>query len=286
MKTVTHALRPLAITIVALCSFATSPTAHAGQGQTSSRTRKGRLYLSWGYNRSAYTASDIRFTGPKYDFTLHGITAKDRPTEFSFDTYLNPTRATIPQYEFRISYFISDKTNLSFGISHLKYVATQNQGTNISGFIDPSLSIGLGGNHDFDPIALASSFVRFEHTNGLNYESVEIETLVPLRESQSKTTGLYLTTAAGFGIIIPKSDVTLFNDRNKNVLHLAGYGINGKLGLRFEFLDRFFVKGFANFGYINLSSILTRSGDTGDRASQSFYFIEGSMIVGASVYTF
>ncbi len=268
------------------CALVSPQTALARVNRNQVASRKGRLYLSWGYNRSGYTASDIRFTGPNYDFTLHGVTAKDRPTKFDLNTYLNPTNATIPQYEFRVSYFISERTSLSFGISHLKYVVTQGQGTNISGYINSAASQTFSGNYDFEPFTIDSRFLRFEHTNGLNYESVEIETLFPVLENPRKTHGLYLTTAVGLGVVTPKSDVTLFNARRENVIHLAGYGVNGKFGLRFEFLNKFFIKGFANFGYINLPSILTRSGDGGDRASQHFYFIEGSAILGVSVYTF
>ncbi len=276
----------LIFALTATCMSLGSTSVMAVQTRQRSKTRKGRLYLSWGYNRAAYTPSDIHFTGPNYDFTLHGVTAKDKPTKFSFDSYFNPLNATIPQYESRVSYFISERTSISIGMAHLKYVVVQGQGSNISGFIDSSAATSFAGNYDFDPTTIASDFLRFEHTNGLNYESIEIETLIPLSESSNHSQGLYFTTAVGVGIVTPKSDVTLFSERRSDAIHLAGYGINSKLGLRFEFLNRFFVKGFANLGYLKLPSILTRSGDDGDRASQSFYFVEGSVIAGVALYTF
>lgn len=285
MKSRTNAL--LSYTALSVICALWLPSVACGISRSSAvSSRKGRLYISWGYNRSAYTQSDIHFTGPDYDFTLHGVTAKDRPTKFDLGTYIDPTKATIPQYEFRVSYFISEHTSVSFGISHMKYVVTQDQGTNISGTIDSSVSPAYAGTYDFTSIPLNADFLRFEHTNGLNYEAVEVETLLPLLENHHKSRGLYFTTAVGAGILTPKSDVTLFNTRQKNVIHLAGYGFNGKLGLRFEFLNRLFIKAFTNFGYLNMPSILTRSGDTGDRASQHFYFIEGSMVAGVSLYTF
>ena len=43
---------------------------------------KGTLYGYWGYNRSGYTKSNMRFVGSGYDFTMKGAVAHDNPSEF------------------------------------------------------------------------------------------------------------------------------------------------------------------------------------------------------------
>ena len=48
--------------------------------------RKGNFFFYWGYNRSAYTNSDIHFWGDGYDFTITAVRAKDEPTT-TFKTY-------------------------------------------------------------------------------------------------------------------------------------------------------------------------------------------------------
>ena len=48
--------------------------------------KKGSYYITWGYNRSAYANSDIRFVGPGYDFTLLNAKALDAPTPLSIST--------------------------------------------------------------------------------------------------------------------------------------------------------------------------------------------------------
>lgn len=45
--------------------------------------KKGSIMAFWGWNRSGYTKSDIRFSGNGYDFTLNNVVAHDRPTKFS-----------------------------------------------------------------------------------------------------------------------------------------------------------------------------------------------------------
>src|SRR3972149_3153003 len=55
--------------------------------------RKGNFFFYWGYNRSAYTKSDIHFWGDGYDFTITNVKAKDEPTH-DFITYIKPNSFT------------------------------------------------------------------------------------------------------------------------------------------------------------------------------------------------
>ena len=55
---------------------------------------QGTLFGYWGYNRSGYSNSNIRFTGPGYDFTIKNAIAHDNPEKFS-GVYFNPSKITI-----------------------------------------------------------------------------------------------------------------------------------------------------------------------------------------------
>jgi hypothetical protein len=50
----------------------------------------------------------------------------DRPTKFGW-TYFNPSQLTIPQYNFRLGYFITDAFSISIGSDHMKFVIKENQ---------------------------------------------------------------------------------------------------------------------------------------------------------------
>jgi len=246
---------------------------------------KGELYLQWGYNWSAYSASDLHFQGEGYDFTLNDVTAEDRPTPFSFGTYLKPSRMTIPQYDGRIGYFIGDRTSLSVGVTHLKYVVQQMQGTTITGYIDDSVSSEYGGIYDNTLIQLDYDFLMYEHTDGLNYANVEIETMVPIWENGGRSLGLYATIAVGAGLVTPVTDVTLFGDQRSDKFYFAGLGLNTKTGLKFEFLKRLYLQYFISVGWLNLSGIPTRS-EGADTADQSIFYIEHAGVFGVTLYTF
>lgn len=67
--------------------------------------KKGAMFVYWGWNRAAFTNSDIRFKGADYNFTLENVVAHDRPSPLSLD-YINPGTISIPQFNFRLGYFV------------------------------------------------------------------------------------------------------------------------------------------------------------------------------------
>ena len=121
---------------------------------------KGKFYIYWGGNRETYSNSDITFKGDNYNFTLENAQAEDKPKGWHVD-YINPTRMTIPQTNFRLGYFISDKYNISVGLDHMKYVVTQSQIASVSGYVNlPSSDAGsiYNGTYNNTPVDLSINY--------------------------------------------------------------------------------------------------------------------------------
>ena len=78
-----------------------------------SKITKGKYYFYWGWNRGSYTNSDIHFKGTNYNFTLNNVVASDKQSKFNLNTYLNPIYATIPQFDARFGYNISEHYSVS-----------------------------------------------------------------------------------------------------------------------------------------------------------------------------
>ncbi len=92
------------------------PALLAGQTRTETAYKKGTFYAFWGWNRAAYSNSDIHFKGNDYDFTLYRVKAHDRPTPFSYHNYFQIDRITIPpQTNFKIGYFFKDNMAINIG---------------------------------------------------------------------------------------------------------------------------------------------------------------------------
>jgi hypothetical protein len=241
---------------------------------------KGKFYIFWGGNREDFTKSDIRLKGADYDFTLYNVDAHDKPKGFHID-YFNPARMTIPQTNFRLGYFITDKYNISIGFDHMKYVMRQDRAVDYSGFYPNQGS--YGETLPNGQILLTEDFLMFEHTDGLNYVNTEISRVDDISKWFSiKNTDLLqinFTEGIGGGFLYPKTNTKLLGKERYDEFHVSGYGISTKIGLNVTFLKNFFVQGELKGGYISMNDIRTTKDKT-DRAEQNFWFFQRILVIG------
>lgn len=267
------------IFIACLFTFTTQLSLAQLQISQPQKSKKGKLYLYWGWNRDWFSKSNITFKGKDHDFVLKNVIADDRQSGFSFEYYFNPKKLTIPQYNFRAGYFINNNWDISFGFDHMKYVVRTNQVATISGFINHSQS-NYDGQYSNDPIVIAEDFLKFEHTNGLNYPHVDIRRTEKIAGNYPVT--INFITGAGLGILYPKTNTILFNKDEYDEFHISGYGINAIAGLQLNFFDRFFVQGEFKEGFINMPDIRTSVSDT-EKAKQSFFFSQLNIVFGGMI---
>ena len=137
-------------------------------------SRKGQFFASWGWNRDSYSKSDITFSGDNYNFTLNDVKADDKPNPFGIK-FLSPGDLTLPQTNYRLGYFIKGNYNVILGVDHMKYVMRENQNVTINGAINvgdytyEENTYNHDGQYEGNGINLSTDFIKFEHTDGLNY---------------------------------------------------------------------------------------------------------------------
>lgn len=242
---------------------------------------KGKFFVYWGWNWSSYTDSDIRFKGKDYDFTLSDVKAQDRPTKFSVHNYFNPGNITIPQNNYRIGYFFKENYTISIGVDHMKYVVNNDQNVTING----NINIGnakYDGTYNNQNIQLTEDFLRFEHTDGLNYVNVEVKRFDNIDHwfgLDLKNLQINLTEGIGVGGLYPRTDTSLLGKERHDNFHLSGWGVSIGAGVNITFLKHFYIQSDYKIGYINMPDIKT-SLSTADSASQSFYFFENNILIG------
>ncbi len=248
-------------------------------------SRKGKVYIHWGWNFSWYDRSDITFKGPGYDFTLKNVTAKDRPSKISLD-YINPAQLTTPQFDFRFGYFFKDNYSVSIGWDHMKYVMDIPQKVTIDGYINSSVSnpgITTGnyaGVYKNQQLEVKDDMLTFEHTDGLNYVSAEVERYDDIWVAKNKKQMLAMETGVGAGFVIPRSDVRLFGVGENNFWNFAGYGVSIKAGLKFNVTRKLYFQNVTKAGYIDMNKIHTTGRNDIDRAMQTIRFLENYTAIG------
>lgn len=244
------------------------------------KSNKGKMFVYWGWNRASFSNSDITFKGDNYNFTLQDVKAKDRITPFTFD-YFHPTKITLPQTNVRIGYFLNDNYTISVGVDHMKYVMKSYQTVKINGEINAGTPFdGVYNNED---ILLTHDFLKFEHTDGLNYVNVELKRFDEIGHfigMNHDDFQLSITEGFGVGVLYPRTNATLFNQKRWDEFHISGWGASVGAGLNLTFFKHFFVQSDLKYGYIKMPSIRTTENKE-DTASQSFTFFQKTIVFGA-----
>lgn len=250
------------------------------------RQHKGHFFFYWGYNRSGFSKSDLHFKGPEYDFVLKDVKATDRPTKFTLKNYFGIKNISIPQYNYRLGFWVKNNLAVSLGMDHIKYVMVRDQTVGISGHINPR------GNYkkhskfsDGDQIKLTDDILVFEHTDGLNYISAEVDYLPKTFMIVPEKIEVAPVLNGGLGVYVPRTDVRLFGEGINNKFHLAGWGASLMVGIHIEFWRILFFRAGFKVGYANLPDVLT-TGESYDRANHQFIFYEGFGAFGANFILF
>ena len=229
--------------------------------------KKGTMFVCWGWNRAAFSKSDIHFKGNGYDFVLHNVVAHDRPSDLSWD-YINPKEVSIPQFNFRYGYFIKDNLAIVIAQDHMKYVMDQNQTVDITGNISDPVYANMVQN---GKINLADEkFLTFEHTDGLNYVNAGVEKYKNI--SSKEKVEILWAYGGGLGVMFPKSNVKLFGNERSDRFHVAGFGADVRTNINFIFWKRLMARVEAKFGYINMPDVKTTLNNKPDKASHDFVF--------------
>ena len=241
-------------------------------------TQKGQMFVFWGWNRAGFTDSDIRFKGNGYDFTLENVVAHDRPSPLSLD-YINPGTISIPQFNFRLGYFINDNLALVIAQDHMKYVMDQDQTVGFKGDISDPVYAAMVQNGQ---VNLADSeFLTFEHTDGLNYINLGLEKYKPLLTKDK--INIVWAYGGGIGMMMPKSNIKLFGNERSDRFHIAGFGLDARTNINVIFWKHWMARVEGKVGYINMPDIKTTLNNKPDKASQDFVFGQVNFGIG---YTF
>lgn len=277
-------MKNLVLFLLLMC-FAPGMNAQVRKHKKKNSTAAGTLFFYWGYNRSYYTHSNIRFIGPDYDFKLKDVVAYDRPDKFRASVYFNPTTITVPQYNARLGYYLRDKWAISAGVDHYKYVMADHNEVLLDGFIADGIDTTWSGNYDDEPVVTDRNKFHYENTNGVNFIRIELMRSFDLLEFGSqRQIALTGNLGAGLGPILTYNDLNFAQSHTFATSSISGYGVGINGSLRLEFFRHFFVSMESGLGFIHLTHVRTRPDDRDQFAKQKFGFSSYFATAGAIFY--
>ena len=209
---------------------------------------KRRVYFTWGWNKDWFTKSNLHFSDPtwSYNFTLYGVSAHDNPRYDYVPTGLEDF--SIPQYSYRLGWLFKNQSysGIEINFDHAKYIIDSVQTVHLKGTIDESV-------FDQDTL-LTKEFLKFEHTNGANFYLINY-----FRGHELFVRPKFSITAigkAGAGVVVPKTDVTIFTYHLDNRYHLAGWMVGLEGDIRFLFWSHLYVEGGLKLAYCDYMNVL------------------------------
>lgn len=243
--------------------------------------RAKNFYGYWGYNRAYFSNSDIHLFGNGFDFIVKDAAAVDKPEPFNFKNYFTLRSLAIPQYNFRLGYFVNKHVHVSLGIDHMKYVFVDDQIATVNGYISPSYSPLYGGIYNDKNMIIPTSLLQFEHTNGLNLVTADVAYLLPILRTRNNWFRLGWNMGIGGCFVITKTDITIMGRHRDNPFNLSGYSIPVYMGPRLHIGKYFFLMAEAKGGYMNLNNVTIQQNTT-DLAQHDFWFFQYYYAAGLS----
>jgi hypothetical protein len=206
---------------------------------------KGTFYFAFGYNKDWYSKTDVRVHDESgdYDFTIHDLTAHDRP---HFNELFN-VAISIPQYGYRIGYWMpNQKYGFEIKFDHAKYIVDPDQYARVEGKINDSQV----DTH----MVITDNFMHLEHTDGANFLMANLMRRITIWErGPIRISG---EAKFGMGMVVPRSDVTLFGQRWNHCFHVAGWIVGAETGARIEIYKYFFLEPSVKGGFANFKNVL------------------------------
>ncbi|MCH2223529.1 MAG: hypothetical protein MK066_02075 [Crocinitomicaceae bacterium] len=249
---------------------------------------QGTLFGYWGYNRSAYTKSNIRFQGPGYDITMQGAKAHDNPSPLGAGHYFDLQQITVPQFNARIGYYFKHHWAISFGYDHMKYIFANRNEVLMSGTIDAGVDqtpFNWNGIYNSEPITTDRNYFHYENSDGLNYLRLELTRTDLLMQFGGKgQVGVSSNLGVAVGSILSFNDYTFGGVKSMRTISMSGYGASLHAGLRFEFFKHLFIQTQLDGGFHHQVRVKTRKNDASSFASQKYGYTAFDTVIGFLFY--
>jgi len=244
---------------------------------------KGTLFGYWGYNRSAYTKSDLRLIGQGYDFTLKNATAHDNQSK-RFEDYVDLGNITVPQFNGRVGYYFKNHYAISFGYDHMKYIFDDGNRVLLNGTIKPGIDTIWSGTYNDEPVITDREHFHYENSNGLNYLHFEVMRSDMLYRTKNTKFAISTNFGLGAGGLLSFNDFNFGQQKDMVTISMSGYAVSAHASLRFEFFNHFFLQTEASGGFMHQLHVRTRAKDPLAYAKQRYGYAMGHAVVGFFLY--
>lgn len=224
------------------------------------KKKKTEIYFSWGYNTEWYTRGRLHIDQPSLGnkYVINQFRAHDHR---GWDEGLFSKALTIPQYNYRLGFFLKNNPSLGFEINfdHTKYLITDAQYVHLKGTYE---------NRKIDSMAFfANSNGSYYYlNNGANFLLFNVVKRAQKYINPKGTVKIDLLGKAGIGPLVPHVENSFFGKANKPHFQLGGWNIGTEGAVRATFFQHVYLEFSGKLDYARYSGLKIYEG----KARQAF----------------
>jgi hypothetical protein len=210
--------------------------------------RRGEFYFSWGYNTEAYTKSNIKISQPELgnNYQFNKVQGHDHR---GWDEGLFSKALTIPQYNYRIGYFLGDKHDLGIEINfdHTKWIFPDGN-VRVTGMLN-------GKTVDSTVNFTKANGFWYYLNNGANFLLFNIVKRWHWTTNKAGTVKLDGLGKFGVGPVVPHVENSLFGNQNDPHFQLGGWNTGVEAALRATFYKYVYLEFCGKLDYARYSNL-------------------------------
>lgn len=241
---------------------------------------KGTLFGYAGYNRSAYSASDVQLSSTNYDFKVGGMMFSDNEEQVGMGNYF---KSSSPQFNVHLGFFVANKWAVTLGMDRLNYFSKANQNVTFDGAFSPDAHSDFNGSYQNEDVLLNRNQLYIQQNGGVNYVRVGLMRVDQFYKSRKAEFAFNTIVGVGIGALFSGLDYTFDSQTVQNVSSLSGFGVSGHMGLRFDFFQHVFLQASLSGGLFNQGNIQLTTNST-TTASHKMGYLSPEISIGFNIF--
>lgn len=238
------------------------------QAKAQKLERKGEFYFSWGYNKEWYTPTNVSISQPNLgnNFTFKNTKLVDHP---GWDEGLFTLALSIPQYNYRIGYFIDKEKDLAIEINfdHTKALFKNDQTVHMLGTYNNK---PIDSSFVFSKTGSGNSRNYYYLNNGANFLLFNIVKRKRFTNVYTKNWDVDGLAKVGIGPVIPHVENSIFGQKNEQGFQFGGWNTGVEYALRSTFKKHLFLEFAGKLDYAYYYNLKVNQGT----AKQGFGTLE------------
>src|SRR5690554_3866310 len=199
---------------------------------------KGTLFAQVGYNRSAYSNSNVALNGNNYDIVLNNTIIKDNAEGKGMGSFLS---SSSPQISIKLGYFIQPKWALTLGFDRYNTFFKNNQTVGLEGTFSPEGHSSFSGPVNEDILLTRDQF-NIAQSRGINFISIGVQRNDQHFKSRKAEFAFHTLYGIQAGPLLTQVDYTYDGYTTPTVSSLSGIGVAANIGIRLQFMQYIYLQ--------------------------------------------